>query len=145
MTILQTSRHFAARPGQVFAAIRDPVRLARWWGPDGFTNSFEVFEFRPGGRWQFVMHGPNGTDYPNESEFVEIVPDALVRIRHRSPPHFVLAITLGSTADGTLVSWEQEFADARVAEALRAIVEPANEQNLDRLAREVGAGDSSDP
>ena len=90
------------------------------------------------------MHGPNGTDYPNESEFVEIVPDALVRIRHLSPPHFVLTITLGSTADGTLVSWEQEFADARVAEALRAIVEPANEQNLDRLAREVGVGDPAD-
>lgn len=140
MTVLRTSRQLDAKPGEVFAAIQDPERLARWWGPDGFTNSFEVFEFEPGGRWQFVMHGPDGASYANLSEFAEIVPGSLVRIRHLSPPHFVLTIALSPSAGGTLVSWEQDFADAKVAEGLRHIVEPANEQNLDRLAGEVEAG-----
>lgn len=142
MTVFRTSRHLDARPESIFAAIRDPARLARWWGPDGFTNTFEVFEFQPGGRWQFVMHGPGGKDYPNVSEFAEIVPDSRVRIRHVSQPRFVLTIGLQSDGGGTRVSWDQDFEDARVAEGVRHIVEPSNEQNLDRLAREVGAGAS---
>ncbi|WP_341676487.1 SRPBCC family protein [Niveibacterium sp. SC-1] len=140
MTIIHTARRFAESPAEVFAAIRDPARLARWWGPQGFTNSFEVFEFQPGGRWVFVMHGPDGTDYPNESVFEEIVADALVRIRHVSQPHFVLSIGLAASREGTLLSWKQDFADPRVAEGIRHIVEPANEQNLDRLARELATG-----
>jgi uncharacterized protein YndB with AHSA1/START domain len=140
MTVFRTTRLLEATPETVFAAIQDPERLARWWGPDGFSNTFEVFEFKAGGRWQFVMHGPDGTNYPNQSELVEIVPGALVRIRHLSQPHFVLTISLSSTPNGTLVSWEQDFADAKVAESIRHIVEPANEQNLDRLASELKAG-----
>jgi uncharacterized protein YndB with AHSA1/START domain len=45
---------------------------AQWWGPEGFANTFAQFEFKPGGRWVFVMHGPNGANYPNESVFREI-------------------------------------------------------------------------
>lgn len=139
MTALRTSRELLASVEAVFAAIQDPVRLARWWGPSGFTNTFEVFEFKAGGRWKYVMHGPGGKDYRNESEFAEIVPNALVRIRHLSHPHYLLSITLSPSAKGTLVSWEQAFEDPRAAEGLRHIVEPANEQNLDRLAAEVTA------
>lgn len=138
MTALRTSRELPASVESVFAAIQDPERVARWWGPAGFTNSFEVFEFKPGGRWKFVMHGPGGKDYRNESEFVEIVPNALVRIRHVSHPHYTLSIALSPTATGTLVSWEQAFDDPKAAAGLRHIVEPANEQNLDRLTAEVG-------
>jgi hypothetical protein len=42
---LATSRTVAATPAAVFDAIRDPARLARWWGPAGFRNHFSVFEF----------------------------------------------------------------------------------------------------
>ena len=45
------------QPQPVFEAFARPELLAHWWGPNGFTNTFEVFEFRPGGRWKFVMHG----------------------------------------------------------------------------------------
>jgi len=139
MTIFRTSRQLPATPQAVFAAIADPRRLARWWGPQGFSNTFQTFEFKPGGHWQFVMHGPDGTDYPNQSVFTEIVPNARVQIKHVSQPHFVLTITLTSTDGGTLVSWEQDFADDKVAQGIRHIVEPANEQNLDRLAAELQA------
>ena len=67
MTIFNTSREIPATVDQVFAAIRQPERLSRWWGPAGFTNTFEVCEFKKGGRWSFVMHGPDGRNYPNES------------------------------------------------------------------------------
>lgn len=140
MSVFRHSREIPASPASVFAAIQDPARLARWWGPDGFTNTFRTFEFRPGGPWLFTMHGPDGTDYPNESEFLEIVPGSLVRIRHVNLPHFELSIALEPGAAGTLVSWTGVFENDEFAENLRGFLEKANEQNLDRLSREVGAG-----
>ena len=75
-------------PQEVFDAFARPEVLARWWGPAGSTNTFEVFEFRPGGRWKFVMHGPNDTHHPNESVFIELrAPSAVgARIRHIAEP-----------------------------------------------------------
>lgn len=139
MSVFRTSREFAAPPESVFAAIEDPARLARWWGPQGFANTFQTFEFREGGAWVFTMHGPDGTDYPNQSEFLEIVAPTRVRIRHLNLPHFDLSITLQPSATGTRLSWEGVFEDTAFAEKARQFLETANEQNLDRLAREVGA------
>lgn len=140
MTTFSTGRVMPASPDAVFDAFRDPARLARWWGPDGFTNTFGVFEFRPGGRWAFAMHGPNGATYPNESEFDSVVPGREVVVRHVSAPQFRLTVTLTEQGGGTLVGWDQAFEDDAVAEAVRRVCEPANEQNLDRLAAEVRAG-----
>jgi len=139
MTTFQTSRELPASPDAVFRAIEDPQRLARWWGPNGFTNRFETFQFAPGGRWKFVMVGPDGTHYPNESEFVVVEPGRTVVLKHLCQPFFTLSIALQPGDTGTLVSWRQVFDDPAVAAAVRHIVEPANEQNLDRLAAEVTA------
>lgn len=131
-------RHLHADPAAVFAAIADPVRLARWWGPSGFANRFAVFEFQPGGKWVFDMIGPDGKVYSNESVFASIEADCKVVIRHVCQPFFTLSITLESVPDGTRLHWEQVFDDAAVADAVRHIVVPANEQNLDRLSAELG-------
>ena len=138
MTTFKTSRQLAATPAAVFAAIKDGKRLATWWGPKGFTNRFKVFEFQSGGKWVFDMVGPDGTVYPNESVFSSIAPDRQVVIRHDCQPYFSLTITLEPAAGGTLLTWEQAFDDAKVAEAVRHIVVPANEENLDRLSVEMG-------
>ena len=85
------SRHrfIAASPAEVFAAMSDPARIARWWGPRGFASTIHEFEFRPGGRWLLTMHGPDGTNHPNESRFTRIVPDRLFEIEHFSGHHFL--------------------------------------------------------
>lgn len=132
-----TSREIAAPVAQVFAAFSDPVRLARWWGPAGFTNTFDVCEFRKGGRWKFVMTGPDGHDYPNESVFAELEPPGKVVVQHLSNPQYVLTILLMPSDAGTRVWWSQAFETERVAQRLKSIVIPANEQNLDRLTAEV--------
>lgn len=137
MTTFHTSRDIAAAPSAVFAAFKDADRLARWWGPEGFTNSFDVCEFKPGGPWKFTMHGPDGSSYPNESVFAEIETDRKVVIDHVCQPFFRLTVELQASTAGTLLTWTQVFADPAVAQAVRHIVEPANEQNLDRLAAEV--------
>ena len=140
MSTFKHTRDISAPPDAVFAAIRDPLRLARWWGPDGFTNTFHVFEFRPGGAWRFTMHGSDGANHPNESEFVEIIPNQLVRIKHLNLPHFELAIALAPCAAGTRVSWVGEFENEEFAEKMRQFLEGANVQNLDRLTREIESG-----
>lgn len=137
MTTFATSRQFAMTPAAVFAAIKDPKRLAKWWGPNGFSNQFEVFEFQPGGQWIFTMTSAEGTVYPNESVFFSIETDRQVVIHHICQPRFTLTITLEPISGGTLVHWEQVFEDAALALSIRHIVEPANEQNLDRLNAEL--------
>ncbi|WP_233505731.1 SRPBCC domain-containing protein [Rhodoferax lacus] len=147
MTTLQTFREIAADPAAVFAAIAAPQRLARWWGPDGFRNTFETCDFKPGGTWQFTMHGPDGSSYPNLSRFAEIEPGRRVVIDHVCEPLFRLTVELVPIGTGTLVRWTQVFDNPEVAAAVRHIVEPSNEQNLARLAAEVAAGyaDSAGP
>ena len=137
MTIFTTSRLIPAPPEAVFAALAAPVRLAKWWGPAGFSNTFSTFEFTTGGAWLFTMHGPDGQAYPNEASFTAITPNIQVVIQHENQPRFVLTITLEAQTGGTKVLWEQVFEDAAIAEAVRHIVEPANEQNLDRWTAEV--------
>lgn len=66
----------------VFAVWTDPKHLAKWWGPDGFTTTTSAFDFRVGGVWRFVMHGPDGRDYDNRITFDEIVPPELLRYHH---------------------------------------------------------------
>ena len=136
MTTFSTSRVIPATPDEVFAAFSDPDRLARWWGPNGFTNTFHTFEFKAGGRWIYTMHSPNGGSPSNESVFELLAPRKLI-IRHTSQPLYRLTIELKPTAGNTTVFWLQEFDDAEVAKRIEKIVRPANEQNLDRLTAEV--------
>lgn len=137
MSTFTTTRHFTAPPATLFAAFATPERLARWWGPKGFTNRFHSFDFQLGGEWRFDMIGPDGTVYPNEARFDTIDPDRCVVIQHTCQPLFTLTITLDATDTGTLLHWQQVFADAAVAKAVAHIVEPANEENLDRLGVEL--------
>lgn len=132
------SRRIDAPRERVFRACAEPARLARWWGPNGFRSSFEVFEFRPGGTWRSVMHGPDGTDYPNESVFREIVAPERIVLEHLSEMHhFMLTITFAAEGRQTVVGWRQVFDTAEHRARIAPVVLEANEQNLDRLAAEV--------
>jgi uncharacterized protein YndB with AHSA1/START domain len=135
------SRLIDAPRERVFAAIADPHQLARWWGPNGFTSTFESFQFRPGGHWRFVMHGPDGTDYPNENVFAQIAAPERVVVEHPSDTHhFVLTITLADEGGRTRVGWRQVFDTPEHRDHVAPVVSAANEQNLDRLAAVVRDG-----
>lgn len=130
------SRVMNASPALVYEAWTKPEHLAQWWGPNGFTNTFHEFDLRPGGLWEFVMHGPNGVDYPNKSEFVEIGPERIV-LRHLSAPHFQLTAIFEDLGGKTRLTWRQLFEDAAVFNAIKKIAVPANEENLDRLEAQL--------
>ncbi len=130
-----TSRQLPWSKEQIWAAISDPAALAAWWGPNGFTNTFHAFDFRPGGVWRFTMHGPDGAAYAMDHRFLEIVATERIVIRHLQPGHdFTLTITLAEQGGRTTLGWRLAFDDPAEAERVRAIVVPANEQNIDRLA-----------
>ncbi|MEA2712035.1 MAG: hypothetical protein QOF78_4636 [Phycisphaerales bacterium] len=63
----------------VFKAWIDPKRLAKWWGPKGFTNPRCEIDVRPGGAIRIDMRAPNGIVYPMTGVFQEIIePERLV-------------------------------------------------------------------
>jgi len=133
---LVTMRVMNASPTLIYEAWSNPENLAQWWGPNGFTNTFHEFDFRQGGLWEFVMHGPNGVDYPNKSEFVEIAPERIV-LRHLCAPHFQLTATFEEVDGKTRLTWRQLFENAATFNAVKNIAVPANEQNLDRLEAQL--------
>ncbi|WP_276353333.1 SRPBCC family protein [Cohnella caldifontis] len=63
----------------VFRGWTDPRLFAKWWGPEGFTNSACELDVRPGGTIRLDMTAPDGTVYPFRGEYNEIVePEKLV-------------------------------------------------------------------
>ena len=66
----------------VFEAFTEVRHLSRWWGPEGFTTTTRAFEFRVGGEWVFVMHGPDGTDYQEWISWTEIAASERIALLH---------------------------------------------------------------
>ena len=127
----------------VFEAYTDVKHLAHWWGPTGFTTTTHRFTFAPGGVWEFIMHGPDGTNYPNYIEFREIVtPERIVYLhgeRADDPNPFVATITFDERGASTEVTIRALFKTKQqrdeVVERYSAI--EGGKQTLGRLATYV--------
>lgn len=133
-----TTRVLDAPRELVFRAFSNPDHLARWWGPNGFTNTFQEFDMRPGGFWRFVMHGPDGIDYRNESVFVEVVYPERIVFRHLKPIHeFQMTVILVEQDGKTRLTWHMLFESVAECHKVKAFAAAANEQNLDRLEAQL--------
>ncbi|WP_422772768.1 SRPBCC family protein [Plantactinospora sp. WMMC1484] len=100
----------------VFEAFTEVRHLSRWWGPDGFTTTTRSFEFRVGGEWDFVMHGPDGTDYSEWITWTEIVPPERIALLHgesRDDPN-AFESTLTFTPDDAAPTVGPEGAATRI-------------------------------
>ena len=97
----------------VFEAFTKERRLSRWWGPEGFTTTTRAFEFRVGGEWVFVMHGPDGTDYQEWISWTEIVPPERIALLHgefRGDPNaFELVLTFAPEGAATRIEMRTVF------------------------------------
>jgi len=131
-----TTREFDVPRERMFRAFSDPQQLALWWGPNGFTNTITKFDFRPGGAWHLTMHGPDGTDYDNESEFLEIEESRRIVYLHLRPMHrFRMSCYYEDIGEGrTRLTWRMLFDTVEECERVKRFVVPAGEQNFDRLA-----------
>lgn len=76
---LSLSRLIDAPREKVFRAWTEPQLLARWWGPHGMTTPECEMQLCVGGLFRTVMRAPDGTEYPNQGVFLEIVaPERIV-------------------------------------------------------------------
>jgi uncharacterized protein YndB with AHSA1/START domain len=129
------TREFDAPRALVFSAWTDPKHLAQWWGPHGFTTTTFSFDFRPGGVWRFVMHGPDGRDYQNRITFEEVVPPERIVYRHGGgdeiePVQFRTTVILEDLGGRTRITWRHEFPS--VAERNRVIKEYGADKGLEQ-------------
>jgi uncharacterized protein YndB with AHSA1/START domain len=136
------SRVFDAPRDLVFSAFSDPKHLSQWWGPDGFTTTTSAFDFRPGGVWRFVMHGPDGRDYQNRVTYDEIVPPERIVYRHGGgddvvPVQFVTTVTFEALGpDRTRLTWHGRFPSAE--ERARVIKEYGADKGLAQTMARLG-------
>src|SRR6266513_4308656 len=107
------SRVISASCEVVFEAFTEVSHLSRWWGPDGFTTTTRAFEFRVGGVWDFVMHGPDGTDYQEWITWTDIVPPERIALLHgesRGDPNpFESVLTFASDGEATRIEMHTVF------------------------------------
>ena len=121
-----------------FKAWTDPNHLKNWWGPKGFTNTFNEFDLRPGGKWSFIMHGPDKGNYLNEVEFIKIdKPNLIFWKRHSKPLFKVLTTFEEVTANKAKIVFKMIFDTAEESNKLRPFVVDKNEENFDRLEVEL--------
>lgn len=139
------TRVFEAPRRMVWEAWTNPDQIRLWWGPKGFTSTIEVMDVRVGGVWRLVMHGPDGTDYPNESIFTAVVPYELLAYtmtggRKGEPAVQMEKIaTFEEEAGGTRVTLRIMFASAEARD--RNVREygsiEGGKQTLERLAEHL--------
>ena len=89
-----------------------PEHIKNWWGPNGFTNTIDKMDVKPGGEWEFVMHGPDGTDYKNKSIYKEIIRPERIVFEHVSGPKFIATITFTAEGNKTYLKWHMLFESA---------------------------------
>jgi len=137
------SRVINASRELVFEAFTDVRHLSRWWGPEGFTTTTQSFEFRVGGEWVFVLHGPDGTDYPEWITWTEISPPERIALLHgefrEDPNAFESVLTFEPDAAATRIEMRTVFPTKELrddaVERYHAI--EGGEQTLSNLAAYV--------
>ena len=122
----------------VFEAFTEVRHLSHWWGPEGFTTTTRAYEFRAGGAWDFVMHGPDGTDFQEWISWSEIDP-----LRHGAfrddPDAFESVLTFAPDGAATRLEMRTVFPTmelrAEAVEKYHAI--EGGQQTLSHLAAYV--------
>jgi len=128
------TRVLSAPRALVFSVWTDPKHLVQWWGPNGFRTTTHAFDFRPGGVWRFVIHGPDGRDYQNRITFDEIVAPERIVYRHDGAEEveavcFTQTVTFEDLGNGdTRLTWHGKFPSAE--ERTRVIREYGADKGL---------------
>jgi uncharacterized protein YndB with AHSA1/START domain len=131
----------------VWKAWTDPKHMAQWWGPRGFTNPVCELDVRPGGALRIVMRAPDGTEYPMQGVFREILePERLVFTNiavDADGNHLLEGVTKVAFAEhgGKTKLTLETRAVALVADAARMLegMQAGWTQSLERLEAHVAA------
>ncbi len=136
-------REYDAPVETVWDAFADPKQVAQWWGPRGFTLTSRRKELRSGGFWDYTMHGPDGTDYPNWTIYHEVELHRKMVYDHGGnsdqPPLFRVTILFSESDGKTTMDMTMALPTAEQAAATRKMIKQAGGNSTwDRLAEFVG-------
>lgn len=149
--MIETRRVISGPRRLVYRAWTDPKHLTRWFGPHGFSTTTRAFEFRPGGVWDFDMHGPDGTAFPNWIEWHEIVPEERITYvqgsRANDPDSFDGRVTFADVDGGTEIVLRVVLASRARREYLieNFNVAEGGRETLERLAGYVQELGTTEP
>jgi uncharacterized protein YndB with AHSA1/START domain len=115
----------------VWEAMTNPKHVVHWWGPRGFTSTVEEMDFRVGGLWKLVMHGPDGVNYPNQHVFEEIVKPERIVYSHGGRRE-------GGSSVTSVATWTFEVVEAGKTRVTIRMVFPSPLER-DRVVKEFGA------
>jgi uncharacterized protein YndB with AHSA1/START domain len=123
----------------VWDAWTDPQQLAQWWGARGFRITTHSKELKPGGTWNYTMHGPDGIDYPNIAKYLEVEPLAKLVYDHGAnedrPALFRVTVLFSEIAGKTRLEMSMTLPTPEAAEETRKLIKKAGgESTWDRLA-----------
>jgi uncharacterized protein YndB with AHSA1/START domain len=133
------TRFYDAPVQLVWDAWTDPKQVAQWWGPRGFTLTTHSKDLRPGGSWVYTMHGPDGVDYPNKTEYIEVVPCSRLVYDHGAnddrPPIFRVTVDFTEVGGTTRMDMRMTLPTPEAArETKKFIREVGGNSTWDRLA-----------
>jgi uncharacterized protein YndB with AHSA1/START domain len=138
---LAFTRIYDAPRELVFDAWTDPQHIGKWWGPNGFTTTTKVMDVKVGGRWDYVMHGPDGEDYPSNSVYTEVErPQRLVFSNvggKADDPHLTcqMCVTFEDVGGKTKLTLRMIFLSTdAVSRAKKYGAEVGGNETLERLA-----------
>jgi uncharacterized protein YndB with AHSA1/START domain len=139
--LLEMTCGFDAPREGVFSMLTEPVELAKWWGPRGFSTPEIELDLRVGGGYRFSMQPPDGDLFHLAGEFLTIEPPSrlVYTFRWEEPTpddrETVVTLSLQTGRDHTEVGLSQGFfaTEERLAlhqggwidsfEKLRAVIE----------------------
>jgi uncharacterized protein YndB with AHSA1/START domain len=141
--VITITRIYDAPLQAVWEAWTIPEEVAQWWGPRGFTLTTHSRDFRSGGHWHYTMHGPDGTDYENTAQYLEVIPQQRMVYDHgghKDRPPLFRVTALFSELDGrTRLDMSMALATPEAAEETRRFIRKAGgESTWDRLAEHLG-------
>lgn len=136
---LKIVRVYDAPVRRVWEAWTDPAQAAQWWGPRGFTITTHTKDLRPGGHWHYTMHGPDGTDYPNQTHYFEVEECAKLVYDHGAsadrPPLFRVTVLFSESDGKTTMDMTMALATPEAAQEIRKFIKQAGgNATWDRLA-----------
>jgi uncharacterized protein YndB with AHSA1/START domain len=135
---IYSSRIIHASSEIAYQAFANPLHLKKWWGPEGFTNTIHEFDLQPGGKWILTMHGPEKGNYENSSIFKIVVPHKLITWTRISQPIFDMEVAFENISNSkTRISFRMIFNSVEECEKIKRFAVPKNEENFDRLEREL--------
>jgi uncharacterized protein YndB with AHSA1/START domain len=141
--VIEITRVYDAPLEAVWEAWTVPAEVAQWWGPRGFSLTTHSRDFRTGGHWHYTMHGPDGTDYENTAQYLEVVPMQRMVYDHGGhkdrPPLFRVTAVFTERNGRTRLDMSMALATAEAAEETRRFIRKAGgESTWDRLAEYLG-------